>query len=197
MVTRTNRRPVVITDPPIARYLFADTRFAWFWLLVRLYPAYTWLTSGWGKLNNPAWTQTGDALKGFWMNALNAKPSEGIYFDWYRGFIQFLVDNQAWTWFSKLIVAGELLVGLGLLLGAFTGLAAFFGAIMNWNYLLAGASSSNPVLLLFELFLVLAWKTAGWIGLDRFLLPLLGTPWKPGVLFDEVAPAPGTTVPAR
>lgn len=28
--------------------------------------------------------------------------------------------------------------------------------------------------------LVLAWKTAGWIGLDRWLLAALGTPWRPG-----------------
>jgi len=32
--------------------------------------------------------------------------------------------------------------------------------------------------MLFGFLLVLAWKTAGYIGLDRFLLPLLGTPWR-------------------
>ena len=26
--------------------------------------------------------------------------------------------------------------------------------------------------------LMLAWKVAGYYGLDRYLLPLLGTPWK-------------------
>ena len=31
--------------------------------------------------------------------------------------------------------------------------------------------------------LVLAWRTSGWIGLDRWLLPSLGPPWKPGRLF--------------
>ena len=31
--------------------------------------------------------------------------------------------------------------------------------------------------------LVLAWKTAGWIGVDRWLLPAVGTPWRPGRLF--------------
>ncbi len=31
--------------------------------------------------------------------------------------------------------------------------------------------------------LILSWKTAGRIGLDRVLLPLLGTPWRPGVVF--------------
>jgi hypothetical protein len=36
--------------------------------------------------------------------------------------------------------------------------------------------------------LILAWKNAGYIGLDRYLLPLLGTPWKQ-------VPAPAPAVP--
>ncbi len=39
-----------IPEPPIARFLFADTRMAWFWLLVRLYVGYQWLTAGLDKL---------------------------------------------------------------------------------------------------------------------------------------------------
>ena len=31
---------------------------------------------------------------------------------------------------------------------------------------------------LLSILLILAWKNAGYLGLDRFLLPLLGTPWK-------------------
>jgi uncharacterized membrane protein YphA (DoxX/SURF4 family) len=38
---------------------------------------------------------------------------------------------------------GETLVGVGLILGAFTGIAALFGSLMNMNYLLAGAVSIN------------------------------------------------------
>jgi thiosulfate dehydrogenase [quinone] large subunit len=58
----------------------------------------------------------------------------------------------------------------------------FFGALagtfMNLNFMLAGSASTNPVLLLLGFLLVLAWKTAGYIGLDRWLFPLLGTPWQ-------------------
>jgi hypothetical protein len=48
------------------------------------------------------------------------------------------------------------------ILGIFTGLAAFFGAFMNMNYLLPGTVSTNPILLVFAVLLMLAWKTAGW-----------------------------------
>jgi thiosulfate dehydrogenase [quinone] large subunit len=58
-----------------------------------------------------------------------------------------------------------------------TGVAAFFGAMMNMSFLLAGTVSSNPVMFVIAIFLIMAWKVAGWYGLDRFALPRLGTPW--------------------
>lgn len=76
-------------------------------------------------------------------------------------------------------------MGVGLILGLFTGIAAFFGTFMNLNYLFAGTVSSNPILLLLQLFLVLAWRSAGWIGLDRYFLPVFGTPWKKGDIFKQ------------
>jgi len=184
-------QPSQITDPPITRFLFSDTRMAWVWLIVRLYMAYTWLTSGYGKLSNPAWVNTGDALKGYWLGALKVDPKPVITFDWYRAFIQFLVDTQSWTWFSKLVVAGELLVGIALLLGAFTGIAAFFGGLMNWSFMMAGTTSVNPVFFLLSVLLIVAWKTAGYWGLDRILLPVLGTPWRPGFAANHQTPATG------
>jgi hypothetical protein len=39
----------------------------------------------------------------------------------------------------------------------------------------------------------LAWRNAGWIGLDRWLLPAIGTPWEPGRAFrrdDQPLPTP-------
>ena len=40
------------------------------------------------------------------------------------------------------------------------------------------SSWSASLQVLLGVLLVLAWKNAGYIGLDRFLLPLLGTPWQ-------------------
>jgi thiosulfate dehydrogenase [quinone] large subunit len=81
---------------------------------------------------------------------------------------------------APLVMWGEILVGIALILGALTGIAAFFGAFMNWNYIMAGTASTNAWLGLLAIFLVMAWKVAGWYGLDRWLLPLLGTPWYHG-----------------
>ena len=64
-------------------------------------------------------------------------PKPVIAFDWYRSFIEFLVNAEAHTWFAKIIIFGELAVALGLILGAFTGLAAFSGGLMNWSFIMA------------------------------------------------------------
>jgi thiosulfate dehydrogenase [quinone] large subunit len=96
-----------------------------------------------------------------------------------------MLDSGSYTWFAKLVTAGEILIGIGLILGIFTGIAAFFGGFMNWNFMMAGTASTNPVLFTISILLILAWKTAGWIGLDRWILPALGTPWQPGRLFGR------------
>jgi thiosulfate dehydrogenase [quinone] large subunit len=43
---------------------------------------------------------------------------------------------------------------------------------------------------MFGLFLCISWRICGWIGLDRWLLPALGLPWKPGELFQPPHPTP-------
>jgi len=111
----------------------------------------------------------------------------------YRDFINLLLQNNAYTWFAWLIVFGELLVGLGLLFGALTGFAAFFGALMNMSFLLAGSASSNPVLFTMAIGLILGWKVAGYIGLDRYLLPLVGVPWRAPVQAAAPVSTPTTT----
>ena len=176
-------QPTEVTDSPIARFLFGDLRLAWLWLPLRLWLGWDWLTSGWGKLQNPAWVDTGTALKSFWERALVVDPRPVIAFDWYRDFLQLMLNVEAYTWFAKLITFSELAIGIALILGAFTGVAAFFGGFLNWNFLMAGTASVNPMLFAVATWLVLAWKTAGWIGLDRWLLRALGTPWQPGYLF--------------
>ena len=66
-----------------------------------------------------------------------------------------------------MIVFGEMLIGLGLLVGALVGIAAFFGAVMNMSFLLSGSISVNPIFLTMAILLIMGWKVAGWFGLDR------------------------------
>ena len=179
------RKDTVIADPPLARFLFSDTRMAVVWLVLRIYVGFSWLDAGLHKVLDAGaktnYIYDGSGLLAFWQRiaAIPAAPAKTIItYDWYRNFIQFMVDNHWEVFFGKLIAFGETAVGIGLILGAFVGIAAVGGAFMNLNFMLAGSASTNPVLLLLGFLLVLAWKTAGYIGLDRYLLPILGTPWK-------------------
>jgi len=169
---------------------------AWFWLIVRLYVGYSWLEAGLHKLQDPAgaWAfGNGSAILGYWKNAVAvpAPPARAaITYDWFRAFLQFLIDAHAQTWFGGLVAYGELLVGVGLIVGGLVGIAAFFGALMNMNFMLAGSASTNPVLFFLAVGLILAWKVAGYYGLDRVLLPVLGTPWHGA----QASQAPATPV---
>jgi thiosulfate dehydrogenase (quinone) large subunit len=168
-----------IEEPKFVKTLFNDVRFSVLWLVVRVWVGWQWITSGMGKVDNPAWVETGQALRGYWTNAV-AIPEAGrpaIAFDWYRSFLQFLLNTESYTWFAKLVVYGEILIGVALIIGAFVGIAAFFGAFMNWNFMMAGSASTNPMLFVAALGLIFAWKIAGYLGADFFLLRWLGTPW--------------------
>lgn len=170
------RTAKMLQEPGLFRALVNDPRAGWLWLLPRLWLGWQWLQAGIHKVTDPAWMQTGDALSGFWQRAV-AIPETGrplIAYDWYRSFLQVLIDAQAHTWFAKLVVYGELLVGVALILGVFTGIAALFGGFMNWNFMMAGSASVNPVYLVIAIALALAWKVSGYIGLDYFALRLFG-----------------------
>jgi thiosulfate dehydrogenase [quinone] large subunit len=190
---------VEVEGPAFSRFLFSNTRAGLFWLPIRLFVGFEWLLAGWEKITGHGWIDGGASLLGYWKGAV-AIPQTGrpsITFEWYRSFLQFLIDNHAQSWFGWVIALGETAVGLGILLGALVGIAAFFGATMNMSYMLAGSTSTNPVLFALTVGLMLAWKVAGHYGLDRYLLPLLGVPWQRSIkvataLPPLVTPAPVT-----
>ena len=190
---------VLLNNPRWVNAVFSSPDWAWLWLIVRLWLGVSWIEAGWHKTREAAWTGGGMAVKGYWERAI-VIPEQGrppIAYDWYRQFLEFLLRNEWYDVIGWLVAYGEVLVGLGLIVGAFTGLAAFFGALMNWNFMLAGTASTNPVLGLIALGVMVAWKTAGWWGLDRLLLPAFGAPWQRGALLGGVPASVAEEAPAR
>lgn len=174
-------------DPAMVKFFFATERSAPMWFVLRMYVGAQWLLAGYEKAVAPGgvWWN-GASLHGFAVGALakatGAHPAVQGFYAW---FLQHMVLPYAGAW-GVAITLGECAVGLGILLGILTGVAAFFGVVMNLNYLLAGTVSINPVLGVFGLFLLLSWKVCGYVGLDRVLLPALGVPGgKRGTLFIQ------------
>jgi thiosulfate dehydrogenase [quinone] large subunit len=180
-----------VEEPPIAKFLFSDKRAAWLWLPIRIWLGVTWIEAAASKVTNPGWL-TGTSLKSSWerMTAIPATGSPPIRFDFYRDFLKGLLDGGHYTWFGPLVAWGELLVGIALVIGAFVGIAAFFGSFMNWNFIMAGTASTNGLLLAVGVFIALAWKVAGYIGADYFLLRFVGVPWKGEEAKPKESPAP-------
>ena len=194
---------VEVEGPAFTRFLFSNTRAGLLWLPIRLFVGFSFLEAGLhklfpaGKAVGAGWLDGGTALLAYWQHAVEIPESPArpaITFEWYRDFLNLLINNDAQVWFAYLIVFGELAIGLGLIFGALTGIAAFFGAFMNMSFLLAGSASTNPVLFTLGIGLILAWRVAGYYGLDRYLLPRLGVPWHAKVTAGSAPPvgAPGT-----
>lgn len=184
------QRRIVVKNPPFADRLFAEVgAWSFLWLAVRLYLGWAWFHAGWEKITGSGAHPWGsESLVAFWQRAVAipgppARPA--IAYDWYRSFLEFLMGIHAESWMAPLVAWGEAIVGAALILGAFVGIAAVFGAFLNLNFMLAGSASTNPVMFLLAILLILAWKTAGWWGLDRWLLPKLGTPWSSVRLDDR------------
>jgi len=185
------RTPEQLEERRWARFLFASTTAAWLWLVVRLYIASVFLPAGWGKVTSGEWLfGDGSPIQGMVAGATSADGTPG----WYVWFLQNVVEPNAGL-FATLVALGELAVGLGLLVGLLTGIAAFGGVFLNANFILAGSLGVNPALVILGTLIVVAWRNAGWIGLDRWFIP-----WTHRALFakpsggdPDVPPAPAAT----
>ena len=158
-LTNPRMTPEQFQEPRWARFLFASRAAAWLWLVIRLYLAYIFIPAGWHKITEGGWVfGDGSPIMGMVSGATSAEGTPA----WYVWFLENIVAPNA-SLFATLVAVGELAVGLGLLVGLLTGIAAFFAVFMSGNFVLAGSLGSNPAIIILGLFLVVAWRNAGWI----------------------------------
>ena len=161
-------RPEEFVEPGWARFLFASATTAWLWLVIRLYMVTVYLPAGWSKVTSGKWLfGDGAPIQGLVGGAIASEDTPG----WYVWFLENVVQPNA-SLFATLVALGELALGVALLVGILAGVCGFAVVFLNGNFVLAGALGSNPVLIILGALLALAWRNAGWIGLDRWLLPL-------------------------
>lgn len=146
------------------------------WLFIRLVLGIEWLRAGWEKIGDPGWTvqPAGRAVEGF-LNGAIAKSTAGRYPEvphWFHSLANDVFLPNA-DLLAYLVSFGQLSVGLGLILGGLTRIAALSGVTMNMLFLWSGTSATNPPMLLLGVAVVLLGTRAGEYGLDRWLLPAL------------------------
>lgn len=164
-------------DPESIVRLLGDTRLAPLWLVARVYVGWVWLSVGWGMLQSSAWMRDGSALRLAWQHETGGEGWKARDASLNAEIAGLLVDSGGVQWIARIVAVSMTLVGIALILGVLAGLVAFLGVILSANVLIAGSVAIDPLVLGLAVALVLTWKTAGWIGLDRWLLPLLGSPW--------------------
>jgi thiosulfate dehydrogenase [quinone] large subunit len=127
----------------------------------------------------------GDAVAGFARGGIESAegPHPDVAYSWYVEFLEW-IEKTAHPVLGPTVAVGEVVIGIALILGLFTGIAALLGSVLNFSFVFAGSAGVNPAMLLVSGLLVLAWRNAGWYGLDRWVLPALGTPWHRGELID-------------
>lgn len=137
--------------------------------LLRVFVGWKFLSAGWGKISNPDPFNATGFLKGAIGKAHGEHPSVQ---QWYAGFLEnFVLPNV--DIFNFLIPVGELLVGIGLILGLFTRFSSLMAALLNFSFLFAGTISINPNLIIIEFILIFSGTNAGRFGIDHYLKPLI------------------------
>jgi thiosulfate dehydrogenase [quinone] large subunit len=181
---------VGILEGPSGNLRFADWLFrskaaSVLWLVARLWLGYEWLNAGyqklWGSEKSAFWYGGGAGVKGFSTAGIagSATGKGGASYGWWAGFLHnFVIPNSSWI--AKLVTLSELAIGALLILGLFTGAAAFAGIGLNLIYMFSGSAGVNPAYAIVSLFLILAWRNAGYFGLDRLALPAVRNLLHPG-----------------
>ncbi|MGV3488491.1 MAG: DoxX family protein [Tuberibacillus sp.] len=143
-----------IRETKVASYLL---------LIIRFYLGFEWMKSGLEKL-----TTEFDAT-GYLMVAVKSAGGEHPAVQgWWAAFLKgFAIPNA--NLFNFLVPWGELLVGIGLIVGGMTTIAAFMGIVMNFAYMFSGTTSTNPQMVLLTIFVLVAGANAARIGLDYWI----------------------------
>ena len=144
-------------------------------LILRIYVGWEWVQAGWEKITGDTAFDSAKFLQAAVKKATGEHPAVQ---NWWASFLSHVAVPNA-GFFSFLVQWGELLVGIGLIVGCFTTFATLMGMIMNFAYLLSGTTSTNPQLLLLEIFIVVAGFNAAKWGLDYWVIPYLKS-WTAG-----------------
>jgi thiosulfate dehydrogenase (quinone) large subunit len=175
--TRTDHLTHDALELPWTRWLFRSRQASILWLIVRLWLGWQWLSAGWQKLTGAnSWFTHPAGLQGFIASANSAYDHRAqafghpeVTYGWYLHILND-VDAHAQV-FSRVVTLSELAVGIGLLLGCLTGAAAAGGVALNIMYITGGSAGPNGIFILLGVLLIAAWRVAGYLGADYFLLP--------------------------
>ena len=156
--------PSARRNPPMWEWVKESKALAIVWTAMRVWLGIRWIQAGaaklWGPLN-PAFLHRGGA--GVVGLAAHGHPA----YSWWGSFAHgFVVPNAGWI--AVLVAVSEFAVGVALVLGLFTRLAALASLALLFTYMMSG-SAGGVLHALFAVIVLTMWRTSSWIGIDGLL----------------------------
>ena len=135
------------------------------WTAMRIWLGIMWIQAGVAKLwgaENPAFLHNhGAGVAGFAAHGVAA-------YSWWGSFLHsFVVPNSGWI--GVLVALAEFSVGIGLVLGLFTRVAALASLALLFTYVMSGTASVCAFYALFAIVLLATWRASSWLGIDGLL----------------------------
>ena len=135
------------------------------WLAMRVWLGCMWIQAGWAKLvgaENPYFLHHGGAgVAGF---AAHGVPA----YTWWGTFLHsFVVPNAGWI--GILVAVAEFTIGVALVAGLFTRIAALGSLALLFTYVMSGTASVCAWYALFAIVVLTMWRTSSWIGIDGLI----------------------------
>src|SRR6202167_4702270 len=153
------------TTPRVLEWLRQSKFTAVVWTAARVWLGIMWLEAGVAKIfgaENPAFLHNnGAGVAGFASHGVAA-------YSWWGSFLHsFVVPNAGAI--GVLVAFGEFAVGVGLVLGLFTRVAAIGSLLLLFTYVMSGTASVCAFYALFAIVILVMWRTASWIGADGLI----------------------------
>jgi thiosulfate dehydrogenase (quinone) large subunit len=146
---------------------------AWEWLketklmalpltALRCWLGVMWIEAGaaklWGAENPGFLHNSGAAVAGF---AAHGVPA----YSWWGSFLHsFVVPNASWV--AILVAVAEYAIGLALISGLFTRVAAVGSLALLFTYIMSGTASVCAFYALCAIVILVFWRTSSWLGID-------------------------------
>jgi thiosulfate dehydrogenase (quinone) large subunit len=135
------------------------------WTAMRVWLGIMWIQAGsaklWGAEAAGFLHNHGAGVAGF---AAHGTPA----YSWWGSFLHgFVVPNAGWI--GVVIAVAEFAIGVGLVAGLFTRVAALGSLALLFTYVMSGTASVCAFYALFAIVILTMWKTSSWIGIDGLI----------------------------
>jgi thiosulfate dehydrogenase (quinone) large subunit len=165
VVTAVIGEPAKRTNLPVWEWLKSSKLAAPVWTAMRVWLGVMWIQAGsaklWGAEAAGFLHDNGAGVAGF---AAHGTPA----YSWWGTFLHgFVVPNAGAI--GVLVAVAEFSIGVALVAGLFTRVAALGSLALLFTYVMSGTASVSAFYALFAIVILVMWRTSSWIGVDGLI----------------------------